>query len=286
MTAPQAPTGTCAADVCGTGRRTPRAQVADSAFPVVSDVCTCAAHLGAHVSTGEVCEVCTPLKSTGQPHTSASTPPSTVLFFAAVTSTGGTYGTGPRRDGWAAGHGLRLTAGRRRHKPPSAMKNYNNNPSRHHDGTGARLPGSTALRGRPTDARLVSRGAVREATCGPQDRVRAHVPQDDAVTMTQDPTGDRMTAIAGVHPYAEQFPMLPDDELADLTESIRANGLRQPIVVTPDGLVLDGRNRWAACQRAGVEPATVVHEGDPAQCVIDANVRRRHMTTGAARSGA
>ncbi|MFC4693513.1 ParB/RepB/Spo0J family partition protein [Geodermatophilus arenarius] len=90
-----------------------------------------------------------------------------------------------------------------------------------------------------------------------------------------------MTAIAGVHPYAEQFPMLTDDELADLAESIRANGLRQPIVVTPDGLVLDGRNRWAACQRAGVKPATMVYEGDPADCVIDANVRRRHMTTGA-----
>ncbi|GAB3195053.1 hypothetical protein GCM10027261_14400 [Geodermatophilus arenarius] len=103
-------------------------------------------------------------------------PSGPVLSFAAVTPTGGTYGTGPRRDGWAAGHVLRLTAGRRRHEPPSAMKN-NNNHSRHHGGTGGRLPGSTALRGRPTDARLVSRGAEREATCGPQDRVRAHVPR-------------------------------------------------------------------------------------------------------------
>ncbi|MGY1607279.1 ParB/RepB/Spo0J family partition protein [Geodermatophilus sp. SYSU D00700] len=154
--------------------------------------------------------------------------------------------------------------------------------SRHHDGTGGRRASSTALRGRPSDARPMSRGAVREATCGPQDRVRAHISQDDAVTMTQDPPGDRMTAIAGVHPYAEKFPMLPEDELAELAESVRANGLRQPIVVTPDGLILDGRNRWAACQRAGVPPVTVVYQGeDAAQFVIDCNVTRRHMSTGA-----
>jgi hypothetical protein len=45
---------------------------------------------------------------------------------------------------------------------------------------------------------------------------------------------------------------------------------------------LDGRNRWAACQRAGVEPKTVVYEGDDlAESVLHANIERRHMTTGA-----
>ncbi len=91
-----------------------------------------------------------------------------------------------------------------------------------------------------------------------------------------------MTAITGVHPYAEKFPMLPDDELADLAESIRTNGLRHPIVVTPAGLVLDGRNRLEACKRAEVVPETVVYDGDDlAEYVIDANVGRRHMSTGA-----
>ena len=51
--------------------------------------------------------------------------------------------------------------------------------------------------------------------------------------------------ITGVHPYADKFPMLPEPELAELAESIRANGLRNPIVLTPDGLILDGRNRAA-----------------------------------------
>ena len=30
----------------------------------------------------------------------------------------------------------------------------------------------------------------------------------------------------------------------------------------PDGLILDGRNRSAACERAGVSPTTIVYEGD------------------------
>lgn len=53
------------------------------------------------------------------------------------------------------------------------------------------------------------------------------------------------------HPYADKFPMLSEPELAELAESIRANGLRNPVVVTEDGLILDGRNRAAACERIG-----------------------------------
>lgn len=88
--------------------------------------------------------------------------------------------------------------------------------------------------------------------------------------------------ITGVHPYADKFPMLSDAELGELAESIAENGLRNPIVLTPDGLILDGRNRAAACERAGVEPATVVYEGDDlAEYVIDCNSSRRHMSTGA-----
>lgn len=88
--------------------------------------------------------------------------------------------------------------------------------------------------------------------------------------------------ITGTHPYADKFPMLPDEELDELAESIRTSGLRQPIVVTEDGLILDGRNRYAACQKIGIEPETVVYEGtDLAEYVIDCNVTRRNMSTGA-----
>lgn len=84
------------------------------------------------------------------------------------------------------------------------------------------------------------------------------------------------------HPYADQFPMLSDEEIASLAESIAQNGQRNAIVLTTDGLILDGRNRYAACQLAGVEPETVTYEGsDLAEYVIDSNVTRRNMSTGA-----
>ena len=91
-----------------------------------------------------------------------------------------------------------------------------------------------------------------------------------------------MTDIAGVHPYADKFPMLTDVELDELAESIASIGLINPIVVDPAGLILDGRNRLEACKRAGVEAATAVYEGsDVAEFVIGCNVTRRNMSTGA-----
>lgn len=74
--------------------------------------------------------------------------------------------------------------------------------------------------------------------------------------------------------------MLADDELQALADDIAANGLQQPVVVDADGGVLDGRNRLAACQRAGVEPSFVRYEGDPIVYVLGANVHRRHLSTG------
>jgi hypothetical protein len=89
------------------------------------------------------------------------------------------------------------------------------------------------------------------------------------------------TPITGTHPFANKFPRLPEPELEELAESIRANGLQNPIVITPDGLILDGRNRAAACELAGVEPHFVIHDGeDAAGFVIAANITRRHLSTG------
>ena len=84
------------------------------------------------------------------------------------------------------------------------------------------------------------------------------------------------------HPFAALFPVLATEELNALAVSIGENGLRQPIVLARDGSILDGRNRAAACALIGIDPETVVYDGDDlAAYVIDANVTRRNMSTGA-----
>lgn len=82
------------------------------------------------------------------------------------------------------------------------------------------------------------------------------------------------------HPAAEIFPLLADDELRDLADDIKANGLLEPIWLH-DGAILDGRNRWAACQMVGVEPRTRNYTGDdPVGFAVSLNLKRRHLTTG------
>jgi ParB/RepB/Spo0J family partition protein len=84
-----------------------------------------------------------------------------------------------------------------------------------------------------------------------------------------------------VHPVADLFPMLADDELAELAEDIKQRGLLHPIVLDTEGRVLDGRNRLAACELAGVGPEFVTYDGDdPDGYALAVNIARRHLTKG------
>jgi hypothetical protein len=84
-----------------------------------------------------------------------------------------------------------------------------------------------------------------------------------------------------VHPIADLFPMMTDEELADLAADIKANGLLHPIVVDKEGALIDGRNRARACEIAGVEPTIMVFDGDdPRAFILSMNIKRRHMTKG------
>lgn len=86
-----------------------------------------------------------------------------------------------------------------------------------------------------------------------------------------------------VHPVADLFPMLADDELAELAEDIKQRGLLHPIVLDSEGQVLDGRNRLAACALVGVEPEFVTYEGDDADgYALAVNLQRRNLTKGQA----
>lgn len=83
-----------------------------------------------------------------------------------------------------------------------------------------------------------------------------------------------------VHPVAQLFPMLSASELNDMAASIRKDGLLNPCVRQGDVLI-DGRNRVAACKIAGVEPTFREYEGDsPVAFIIGANLARRHLDKG------
>ena len=80
------------------------------------------------------------------------------------------------------------------------------------------------------------------------------------------------------HPLCLLFPRLGDDELQELAEDIRQNGLENDMV-TLDGKILDGRNRHVACEIAGVEPRFREFTGDdPIAWVVSQNLVRRHLT--------
>ncbi len=88
-----------------------------------------------------------------------------------------------------------------------------------------------------------------------------------------------MTKLA-FHAIADIFPLMDGQPLADLTEDIRQHGLREPIWLY-ECKILDGRNRYRACQAAGIEPVFADYQGsDPVGFVVSLNLHRRHLTTG------
>jgi hypothetical protein len=133
----------------------------------------------------------------------------------------------------------------------------------------------------------------------------AHVPEDNQLTAR------RITDISEVvkpcsdtrpvpkpenwrkldfHDFAKWFPQLKRDEIEALSEDITENGLQEPIVLY-EGEILDGRNRYTACElariyaeRAGrqieckAEPRFVEYVGtDPLGFVMSMNAHRRHL---------
>ena len=82
------------------------------------------------------------------------------------------------------------------------------------------------------------------------------------------------------HPLAALFPMLDDEELKALAKDIKAKGLREPITLY-EGKVLDGRNRYRACDLADLELEPddfTQYEGDDALgFVVSKNLHRRHL---------
>jgi hypothetical protein len=122
--------------------------------------------------------------------------------------------------------------------------------------------------------------------------------------MSQDPPRTWRDVIT-VHPAADLFPLMGKDELRELADDIKANGVQTQIVFWDSGnkrpLLLDGRNRLDALELAGLliidedfiwlrRPdgtkryvharyiESTISESDPYALAVSLNIQRRHLT--------
>jgi hypothetical protein len=79
------------------------------------------------------------------------------------------------------------------------------------------------------------------------------------------------------HSYSEIFPLIEGADFDALVADVKAHGLREKITLY-EGKILDGRNRFLACQKAKVRPLYRKFTGkDALAFVVSLNIARRHL---------
>jgi len=82
------------------------------------------------------------------------------------------------------------------------------------------------------------------------------------------------------HPIAAAFPLMSGKPLDDLVKDIKDRGLELPIELY-QGMILDGRNRYLACKKAGVPIQTknfaARDDNHAIDHVMSLNLQRRHL---------
>jgi len=72
-----------------------------------------------------------------------------------------------------------------------------------------------------------------------------------------------------------------DTSINELAESINAHGLLQPLVITPDGIIIAGHRRRLACELVGLERVQVVirnlNEREQLEVMLIENIQRRDL---------
>ena len=82
------------------------------------------------------------------------------------------------------------------------------------------------------------------------------------------------------HLLADQLPLMSSEEFEALKADISENGQKEPILLF-QGKILDGRNRYKACQKLNLEPEVEHFDGSyeaAAKLSASANLLRRHLS--------
>jgi hypothetical protein len=80
-----------------------------------------------------------------------------------------------------------------------------------------------------------------------------------------------------IHEISKTLPYIEGDKFEDFVEDIRLKGQLQPIVLY-EGKILDGKNRYAACQRLGIPSKFVEYTGDdPVGHAYSLNIMQREL---------
>jgi len=91
----------------------------------------------------------------------------------------------------------------------------------------------------------------------------------------------RWWAIGELRPHEHaQLPPLSPAARAALLEDVRTRGIVEPLEITREGVVLNGRERLAAAEELGLErvPVRIVDPADRVEYIILAALQRRHLS--------
>jgi hypothetical protein len=82
--------------------------------------------------------------------------------------------------------------------------------------------------------------------------------------------------------YEALVPTMSRESYETLVGSIRANGQYEPITVNENGIILDGHQRFRACNKLKIKPTFEIKQFDDLLAeklfVIDSNLVRRQLT--------
>ncbi len=160
--------------------------------------------------------------------------------------------------------------------------------------TPATEPADTKVAGNKTEGKAPAGGKVTiprpRTESKPPAKDKAATPAKGKATPAKTPRTPKVKEPVKygefeAHPAADLFPLMGSVQLDELAADISVHGQLEPILVF-DNKILDGRNRYLACVKAGKTPniltAPLDHiSGQTAtEWVISHNLIRRHLTTG------